>query len=138
MTIKAKIAHLDDYSGELARILARLEMEHANGTGDKTQQLDFLADLRQATYKRDLWPWRARSIRGAVAGVVLLILATGLLLLFPDYDTYGEMAYVLAIIFLGVAGWSFIIYVKRQRAGMAWFQSLETTIQEGASLFDLL
>ncbi len=137
MNIKTYVTRLDDYSGELARNLAMLEMAHVNGAVDRNQQLDFIAEVQRAAIRRDLRPWLMRSIWATCAGLGLLALSRTMAYLLLNPGVWPRTIGLLAALALGIGGGSYLAYSRRRKNSNAWFQSLEDSIQGGASLFDL-
>ncbi len=137
MNIKNYVTRLDDYSGELARNLATLEMAHVNGAVDRTEQLDFIAEVKRAAIRRDLRPWRTRSIWATCTGLGLLVLSGVMACLLPSPSVWPRAIGLLAALPLGIGGGCYMAYSRRRKSSTAWFRSLEGSIQGGASLFDL-
>ena len=134
MTIQSRVARLDDASGELALSLRKLEMEAAQGTASKEEQIDFLHDLHRAVIRRELHPWRLRAWRAAVAGLVFILAA----LLLPPGMTYRDIAFPslaglggLALLAAAIFG---IIYLRALQKERRWLRREEAAVLGGQPL----
>ncbi len=134
MTIQSRVARLDDASGELGLSLRKLELEAAQGTASKEEQIDFLHDLHRAVIRRELHPWRLRAERAAVAGLVLIIAAlllpTGMThrdIVFPSLAGLGGLALLAAATFG-------IIYLRALQKERRWLRREEAAVLGGQPL----
>lgn len=137
MNIKTYVARLDDYSGELARNLATLEMAHVNGAVNRTEQLGFIAEIQRAAIQRDLRPWRTRSIWAACTGLGLLVLSGAMACLLPNPSVWPQAIGLFAVLTLGIGEGCYIAYSRRRKSLKLLFIKFNDSIQGGASLFDL-
>lgn len=134
MTIQSRVARLDDASGELALSLRKLEMEAAQGTASKEEQVDFLHDLHRAVIRRELRPWRLRARRAGVAGLIFIIAA----LLLPSDLAYRDLAFPslagLGGLALLAAGTFEIIYLRALQKERRWLRREEAAVLGGQPL----
>jgi hypothetical protein len=136
MTLRNRVAHLDDASGELALSLAKLEMEAARGVPSTDEQIDFLHDLHRAAYHKEILPWRSRCIQAAAAGAALAIIA----LFLPPATPFREIVFpataaLAGLTFLGAAA-CLGIYTRNLRRARRWLRCQETAALEGKLLLD--
>ena len=136
MTIRSRVARLDDASGELALSLAKLEMEAARGVPSTDEQIDFLHDLHRATIHKEIQPWRSRSTLAAAVGVVLLAVA----LLLPPSLPFRKIALpaaeALAVLAFLAAGGCLGIYVRDLRRERRWLLGQVAAVRGGQPLLD--
>ena len=136
MTLHGRVADLDDYSGELAQALTKLEIEKERGTLNAEEQSDFIQDLRKAALRKNVSPWRSKGLFAFVAVLVLL----GLAAVKPLWASGREP---LRAGVLGVACVALVFGVfARIRASAngkreeQWLKGLESTLKGGKSILD--
>lgn len=137
MTLQAMVSRLDDYSGELAQTLEKLEIERSRGALNRDEQLDFLADLRRAMVAKDQQPLKKR---GTIALLVGLVVAGGAYLVpatVPNQLGIQWGALGAALLLLGIAGWNFSRYVRVRRRDDLWLGRLEAAAAKGGTVFDV-
>lgn len=136
MTLHGRVADLDDYSGELAQALAKLEIERARGTLNVEEQADFIQDLRKAALRKWVAPWRSRGLGAFVASLALM----GLSAIHPLWTSGREPfrhgvlgAACAALVFGGFAWGRAFANGKREER---WLKGLESAIKDGKSILD--
>jgi len=133
MSLHARIARVDDYSGELLQELRKLEMEKDRGVLDRQQQEDFLGDLRKAVERRDLRPMRTRAV---VDGLLAAALASAAAFLPPPLRQTQAVLAALCVLTLGLSTWRWTLYRRRWRHDRRWLGHLESALTAGGSIFD--
>lgn len=136
MTLHARVARVDDYTGELSQELQKLELECARGTLNPEEQMDFLQDLRAAIHRKDIAPWRRRAVLLSSLGLASG-LATRILPLPEEKRRLFETVLMAAgALFLLGSAFCFGVTFRRRRREGAWLAGLEERIRKGGSLFD--
>ena len=134
MTLRTRVASLDDASGELALSLSKLEMEAARGVPSKEEQIDFLHDLHRAVVRKEIHPWRLRARHTALGGAILVAAS----LLLPEEMPYREVAFpaILALGALSLLGAAaeLVIYVRALRKERQWLHREEAAVLNGRPL----
>lgn len=134
MTLRTRVASLDDASGELTLSLSKLEMEAARGVANKEEQIDFLHDLHRAVVRKEIQPWRLRARHTALGGAVLVAAA----LLLPPEMPHHEVAYpaLLALGGLALLGAAaeLAVYLRALRRERQWLHREEAAVLNGRPL----
>jgi len=139
MSLHARVSRVDDYSGELAQALKKLEIEQSRGALDRDQQADFLVDLRKAMELRDFRPMRNRLLVDLVAVMLNLVLVAILVHRgagFNHLTLWAILALGALVFSLGMAIWRFNLYLHRRRHDLRWLASLEAAVASGGTIFD--
>jgi hypothetical protein len=137
MTLAEKVSRLDDYSGELAQSLEKLGIEHARGTLNRDEQMDFLGDLRRAMVLKDLFPLKNR---GRIYLFLSFIAGGGATLVSPGSPSGVWLKYSaigLALLFLAFSVWSFVRFFRLRQRGETWLGQMEAAVMKGGSILDL-
>ncbi len=137
MTLRERVSQLDDYSGELAQALEKLEIERSRGALNRDEQLDFLGDLRRTMVAKDLSPLKKQGMVALLLGVVAGAAAA---FLPPGIANQTEIRYSaggLALLFLAFSTWTFIRYFRRRRRDNVWLGRLEEAVAKGGTIFDV-
>jgi len=136
MNLHARIARVDDYSGELIQELRKLELERERGVLDRSQQEDFLGNLRKAVERHDLRPMRNRALLDFL--VALVTVAVAVLLSGVSRQLHPLMVGLVALcaFSLGLAAWRLRLYQRRSRHDRRWLGHLEQALGSGGTIFD--
>jgi hypothetical protein len=132
MSMHARIARVDDYSGALLQELEKLELERERGVLDRQQQEDFLDNLRKAVEAKDLRPMRHRAF---LDGLVALLTVVGAALLRRIPPLLVGLG-ILFVFSLGLAAWRLVLYRRRYRHDRRWLGHLEGALTAGGTIFD--
>ena len=137
MTIRTRVAKLDDMSGELNLTLAKLELEATHGTANKDEQIDFVRDLSHAATLKEISPWKSRGIQAGLLGLASLAglgaIHAGLQLPFA----FGmPILLTLTIVFFCLAGLCLTVFFRRRQRERHWLQRQEASIQSGRSILE--
>ncbi len=137
MTIRTRVAKLDDVSGELTLTLAKLELEATHGTANKEEQIDFARDLSRAATRKEIRPWKSRGIQAGLLGLASLAgvgaIHAGLPLPFPSGI---PILLTLTIVFFFLAGLCLTVFFRRRQRERHWLQRQEASIQSGRSILE--
>ena len=138
MTILELAATLDDYSGSLAQAVEKLQIERARGALHQDEQMDLLADLRQAVETRLIRPWRLKAMGAGVVAAVMLAVA-GFLPADLPHAQAGRLAAVgFAVLAAALSGYDLGAIRKCHNRMNPWFRRAETAVQQSGSVFDVV
>lgn len=137
MTLREKVSRLDDYSGELAQTVEKLEIERSRGALNRDEQMDFLGDLRRTMVEKDLAPLKKHGIIALLAGLAAGCGAAFLPPSVPNQVGFRLGAGGLALLCLAYSAWTFTRFFRRRRRDEAWLGNLEAAVAKGGTIFDV-
>jgi len=137
MTLREKVSRLDDYSGELAQAVEKLEIERSRGALNRDEQMDFLGDLRRTMIEKDLTPLKKRGFVMLLVGLVAGCGAAFLPPSVPNQMGFRLGAGGLALLCLAFSAWTFTRFFRRRGRDQAWLGSLEAAVAKGGTIFDV-
>jgi len=137
MNILELAAKLDDYSGALGQSVEKLRIEQDRGALHQDEQMDLLADLRQAFETRMIRPWRTKALGAGAVAVAMLALA-GFLPSYLPHAGLGRVAALgLAMLATLLAAFDLWTIRKRHMQMDPWFSRAETAVRKSGTLFDV-
>ncbi|HJW44704.1 MAG TPA: hypothetical protein VJ463_09620 [Geothrix sp.] len=137
MTIRSRTATLDGVSGDLARSLAKLDLEAARGAVNADEEIDFVRDLSRAALLKEVSPWRARAMKAGLLALAALAAAAALLVTrttVPEWTAPALLA--LAALALVGAGALYATYLRRRSRERHWLLEKEVAIAAGRPILD--
>lgn len=136
MSLQARVAELDDYTGELGQELRKLEMERSHNALNADEELDFLGDLHKAAYARRLAPWRKRArgflFLGLAAAAAAGLIPTGL----SFHAAIQAGLLLLALAGVVAFGWCLAVFLRKRQWLERWMRRMEDAVAAGGSIFD--
>ena len=137
MTIRTRVATLDDMSGELALTLAKLEMEASHGTANHEEQIDFDRDLSRAARRQEVRPWKVRGLQACFLGLACLACAAAIRAGLPlPFGPGLPLLLGIALLCFILAGACLTVSFRRRRREQRWLQRQEAAILSGHSILD--
>ncbi|MBP1772501.1 MAG: hypothetical protein H6P99_1664 [Holophagaceae bacterium] len=137
MTIRSRTAALDGVSGDLARSLAKLDLEAARGAVNADEEIDFVRDLSRAALLKEVGPWRTRALKAGLLGLAALAAAVALRetgAAMPEWTAPALL--VLAALALVSAGALYGIYLRHRSRERHWLLEKEVAIAAGRPILD--
>jgi hypothetical protein len=136
MTLRARVARVDDYSEELIQALDKLAAQKEKGALDRAQQDDFVLDLRRAMVVRDLQPLRRRAGLDLFLAVLTAGAAVGLHRFLPSRPAAFLVLLVLCAVSLGLSLGRLRAALHRQHHDLDWLAKLQARVAAGGTIFD--
>jgi hypothetical protein len=137
MTIRNRVATLDDFSGELALALSKLELEAAQGSRNQDEQVDFVRDISRTAFAKEVLPWRSHAVKALLFGLAC-VAVEGLL---PEGLLVGSfrrgLALALIACSLAASLTCMAVYLRRKRLESQWLENQERLIASGRAFLDL-
>lgn len=136
MTLRARVARVDDYSEELTQALDKLAAQKERGVLDRSQQDDFVQDLRRAMVVRDLQPLRRRAGLDLLLALLTAAAALALHRYLPARPAPFLALLVLCALSLGLSLWRLRVALKRQHHDLDWLAKVQARVAAGGTIFD--